>query len=370
MTQRFRNHLNIPGNIWFDHNEANINYDSENECFQFNIRGDKVLEIGATGFDVNFTEINGVTTTTDIGDTDAGTQRVVIASDSPYSNNFGNMYGRSGSNDLTPISISGYLVDFSGEGYRQMTPGAIENTFNYAITNINTENDAPSSVGGLQMACEDNSRTQSIVVSVSQFDGTIIDSDEIVLNGQTPVPITFIDAGQDPFPIFRIVRMYVSEHGGQQVSQDKPPDGLVHIFNSGAAITAGLPDNDEDKWASLELEEGSSTSAYLYVEPNATFYATTLTICKDGNSTKTVKAAIQYRPCDRDYGVDPDNKQWWITYGNYTANTSITIPLYELQIAGEDTGADIRLIAGEGINNGTQSRVTVKLNGFKSSATQ
>lgn len=369
MSARYRNHIRVPGKLWFDHHQANINYDSENELFEFNIRGENILNISysssATAFDTNVDGINdNPNVAVGIGQTDSlNTKRISLATDSPYINNFENMYNKTDRNDAEIITISGYLNDFSGEGYRQMTPGAIADQFNNAITNINLETDGPTAIESLEISCDNASRTtETIKIVVTDQEGNPYRSDEITLNGQNSVLVTWFD--DIPLGIFRIKQMYVYSHSGQQVSEAKPQPGIVYLHTTGASTTAGVPDNDSDKWASLDLEETISTSGYFHVPPNQKFYAISLTICKDGDATTSVKVGIQYRPCNRDYGTNPQNKQWWITYGNYAVNTTTTIPLHEFIIDAGATGADIRLIAGEGTNSGSQGGVTVKLDGF------
>lgn len=290
------------------------------------------------------------------------TQRVVTANDSSYSNNFGNMFNRSGSNNLPSISIVGHLAEFNGAGLRQLAPGLGSANFLNAATRLILDENGPSSPTALELACEDDTRIdESIIIKAVELNNGVAithTSNPIRLNGHTAVPVEWPG---EQFRIFRLTDMYVYNHANGQSSGAKPNDGVVHVFDAGTTISNGEPSgggNNNFRWGSLELSDGIKTDGAYYLEPNKTFYGTTISIMNDGSIEDAVKTSIQYKPSNRD---------WWSTYGNFNANTAITIPIYDMEVVANSFGADIRIIGAESnLNQGTVSKLTVKLNGFVS----
>ena len=290
----------------------------------------------------NLEEIDSIGISADIGISDLGTQRTVIASDQPNLNNYQNYYMRSGKNTGTPRTFRGGMDTLDSVDFRQISAGLDSDEFFTNPTGSDID---------IQMSCSSATHiTQTLTVDAWQKDGTIITSNLIALNGQSFVSISFASD-----QIFRIQEINVITNtmdaaGGVQTGFGD----IVYISPQGQSLTNGVP--DANIMGTMNLGLGLSNVGQLYIAPTQIFHTLIGNFSSNTDQDRCVKFAFQFK--------DATNSLWFTRYiSGFQNSQNFVIPSSE-PIIGGINGTDVRMVASLGDGQGTVNNVFVAVDGI------
>lgn len=276
----------------------------------------------------NITEVDGNAVDSNIGVAGSGTIRSVLATDTPFMNNYCNLYSRFGTNQYTEIVLEGGIRFMDG-GMRQLSYGLESGEFFDGLPT--------ASEGAVQVSCTSAlATTQTLILNAVLQDGTAVTSNPISLNGQTAVSVEFPAATNDE--VFRIISAFVI--GNTQSAGDAFPFGEeepVYVTNDGAALTSGIPDDFADLWFTVDLGYGVSKPGYIYLPADQTLVPLNASFSYANDDTYSVRYALQFKDTDGDF--------WFTAWTSGAVNGAWFEFPSTLTLDGGNNGRDLRLIA-------------------------